>query len=99
MIIPRKLAEQQKKQRALKIKKRIHDVKLAESLSPITKKLDTISDSTKNLGEVFKELTFENENNQEIVPVEIGSDNSEDDNTKLNIKALPNSSIFSESMA
>ena len=37
----RKLAEQQKNQRALKIKNRIlkqtHDVKLAESLSPITK--------------------------------------------------------------
>ena len=39
----RKLAEQQKNQRALKIKNRIlkqtHDVKLAESLSPITKKI------------------------------------------------------------
>ena len=37
----RKLAEQQKNQRALKIKNRIlqqtQDVKLAESLSPITK--------------------------------------------------------------
>ena len=37
----RKLAEQQKNQRALKIKykilKQIHDIKLAESLSPITK--------------------------------------------------------------
>ena len=47
----RKLAEQQKYQRALKIKnrilKQIHDIKLAESLSPITKKLDTIIDSTK----------------------------------------------------
>ena len=39
----RKLAAQQKEQRALKIKKRIlkqtHDIKLAESLSPITKKI------------------------------------------------------------
>ena len=39
----RKLAEQLKNQRALKIKNRIlkqtHDIKLAESLSPITKKL------------------------------------------------------------
>ena len=38
----RKLADQQKEQRAIKIKNRIlkqtHDVKLAESLSPITKK-------------------------------------------------------------
>ena len=36
-----KLAEQQKEQRAIKIKNRIlkqtHDIKLAESLSPITK--------------------------------------------------------------
>ena len=42
MVNLRKLAEQQKKQRALKIKNRIlkqtHDVKLAKSLSPITKK-------------------------------------------------------------
>ena len=42
----RKLAEQQKNERALKIKNRIlkqtHDVKLAESLSPITKKLDEV---------------------------------------------------------
>ena len=47
----RKLAEQQTEQRALKIKNRIlkqtHDVKLAESLSPIAKKLDTINESTK----------------------------------------------------
>ena len=55
---PRKLAEQQKKQRALKNKNRIlkqsHDVKLAESLSPITEKLD---DTSKKLGEVIKEST------------------------------------------
>ena len=42
----RKLAQQQKEQRAIKIKNRIiektHDVKLAESLSPITKKLDEV---------------------------------------------------------
>ena len=50
----RKLANQQKEQRALKIKNRIlketHDVKLAESLSPITKKLD---ETTKNLEKVI----------------------------------------------
>ena len=55
----RKLAEQQKNQRDLKIKNRIlkqtHDVKLAESLSPITKKLDEINESTKELGEIVKE--------------------------------------------
>ena len=43
LITLRKSAEQQKEQRALKIKNRIseqtHDVKLAESLSPFSKKL------------------------------------------------------------
>ena len=43
MIILRKLAEQQKEQRAPKIKnrglKQTHDIKLTESLSPITKKI------------------------------------------------------------
>ena len=47
----RELAQQQKNQRAEKIKKRIlnqtHDIKLAESLSPITKKLDEVDKSTK----------------------------------------------------
>ena len=47
----RKLAEQQKEQRALKIKNRVlkqtHDIKLAESLSPITKKLDEVRDDIK----------------------------------------------------
>ena len=46
----RKLAKQ-KNQRALKIKNRIlkktHDIKLADCLSPTTKKLDTINESTK----------------------------------------------------
>ena len=47
----RKLAEQQKNERALKIEnnnlKQTHDRKLAKSLSPITQKLDTINKSTK----------------------------------------------------
>ena len=59
----RKLAEQQKEQSALEIKNRIlkqtHDEKLAESLSPITKKLDTINKSTKEIGEVIKESISE----------------------------------------
>ena len=75
----RKLAQQQKEQQALKIKNRIlkqtHDVKLAESLSSITKKLDTINESTKEIGEVFKET-----------------------NSKVDMKALPNSSKFSNAM-
>ena len=67
----RKLAVQQKEQRALKIKNRIlkqtHDIKLAESLGPITKKLDEVKESTQNIGEVTKksqpetpQLAFEN---------------------------------------
>ena len=63
----RKLAEQQKEQRAIKIKNRIlkqtHDENLSESLSPITKKLDetskelcdVIKESTHNLGNIIKE--------------------------------------------
>ena len=39
-----------------------------------------------------------NGNNQEIVPVKIESDNSEGDKIKPNIRALPNSSIFTELM-
>ena len=55
----RKLAEQQKEQRALKTKNRIlkqtHDVKLAESLSPITKKLEEVKETTQNLGDIITE--------------------------------------------
>ena len=50
----RKLAEQQKEQRALKIKNRILkqtlDVKSEESLSPITNKL---GETSKNLGNII----------------------------------------------
>ena len=99
MINLRKLAEQQKEQRALKFKNRIlkqtHDIKLAESLSPITKKLDTINKSTKEIGEVIKTSNSKNENNQGIVPVEI---ESEDENIQTNLRALPNSSMFSDQM-
>ena len=72
----RKLAEQKKNQRALKIKNRIlkqtHDVKLAESLSTITIKIDetseklgdVIKESTQSLGNVIKE------NNQPQLAIE-----------------------------
>ena len=54
----RKLPQQQKSQRAEKIKNRIlkqtHDVKLPESLSPITKRLDEVKESTEKLGDVLK---------------------------------------------
>ena len=95
----RKLAQQQKEQRTLKIKNRIlkqtHDIKLAESFSPITKKLDNINKSTKEIGKVIKTSNSENENNQEIVPVEIESEN---ENIQTNLRALPNSSMFSDHM-
>ena len=58
LIILRKLAEQQKEQRALKIKNRIlkqtHDVKLAESLSTIT---TILNETSKKLGDDIKETT------------------------------------------
>ena len=96
----RKLAQQQKEQRALKIKNRIlkqtHDIKLAESLSPFTKKLDNINESTKKIGDVIEELNSENANNQEIVPVEI---ESEFEIIQTTSRALPNSSFFSDLMS
>ena len=55
----REIAEQQKDHRAEKIKNRIlkqtHDIKLAESLSPITEKLDEVKKSTQELRDVIKE--------------------------------------------
>ena len=63
LIILRNLAEQQKNQRAEKIKNRIlkqtHDIKLAESLSPVTEKLDTSSESTKQIGELIEKSDVE----------------------------------------
>ena len=59
MINLRKFAEQQKNERALKVKNRIlkqtHDINLAESLSPITKKLEEVNKSTKKVGDILKE--------------------------------------------
>ena len=99
MIILRKLAQQQKEERAEKNKnnilKQTHDVKLAESLSPITNKLDEVKKSTKKVGAILRESNSENENFQEIVPVEI---ESEDENIQTNLRALPNSSMFSDQM-
>ena len=72
LIILRKLAEQQKNQRAPKIKNRIlkqtHDIKLPENFSPVTKKLNKINESTKNLGEVIKESNSEDNNNKRALP-------------------------------
>ena len=59
-----KLAEQQKNQRALKIKNRIiektHDKKLAESLSPLTKRLDLIENNRgEKIGDIIKKSESE----------------------------------------
>ena len=59
LITTRKLTEQQKDQRALKIENRIlkqtHDIKIAENISPITKKLDEVKQYTQIIGDVIKE--------------------------------------------
>ena len=77
MINLRKLAEQQINQRALKIKKRFskqtHNIKLTESLSPITKKLSEVKESTQKLGEIGKESNTPQlaiENTQNELPIE-----------------------------
>ena len=67
----RKLADQQKEQRALKIKNRIlrqtHDVKLAESLSPITKKLDEAKKSNQeSLSPITQKLVNIDESTQKV---------------------------------
>ena len=60
----RKLAKQQKQHRALKIKNRIlketHDKKLAESLSPITTRLDLVENNRgEKIGEIIKKSESE----------------------------------------
>ena len=86
------LTEQRKNQRALKIEnrnsKQTHDKKLAEIFTAITRRLEKLHESTQKLGEVFRRNS-QIENQQEIVPVEFDSDNSEDD-IRSNIRALPN---------
>ena len=98
MINLRVLAGQQKNQRILKITNRFlgqtHDIKLAENLFPITKKVE-VNKSTQKLGDVIKESNSENENNQEVAPHKI---DSEDDNNESKQGALPNSNKFSTNM-
>ena len=92
----RKLAEQQKNQRAEKIKNRIlqqtHDITLAECLSPTTKKL---KETTRKFSKIINPSNSEIENNQEVVPVE---SDSEEENNQINPRALPNSNKFSSLM-
>ena len=47
------------------------------------------------IGVVLKDSNSKNENDQEIVPIEI---DSEDDTFQSNIRALPNSNKFSSNM-
>ena len=60
----RKLSQQQKEQRAHKLKNRIliqtHDIKIPESLSPITNKLDEGKKSTQEVGEIIKKAILRN---------------------------------------
>ena len=68
MINLRKLADQQMNQRALKIKnrtlKQTNDIKLAEILSPINKKLEEPIESTQKLCNIIKESKSLNETPQ-----------------------------------
>ena len=95
----RKLVEQQKNQRAIKIKsrnlKQTHDIKLAENLSPITKKLEEVDNYIANIGEIIKDWNSGIDYNLEIVSVEI---DSEDDNNQSDIGSLPNSKKFPSNM-
>ena len=62
----RKIAEQQKGQRAIKIKNRTfrqtHDKKLAGKYSTITKNLDEVNESAKKLGEKVETSNVGDEN-------------------------------------
>ena len=77
MIILSKLAEQQKNQRESKIKnrisKKIHDVKLAEIVYAITKKVSEVKESTPIFVEIFKENSTPQlaiENTQNVFSIE-----------------------------
>ena len=67
----RKLAEQPKIERDLKIRngilKRTHDIELAESLSPIAKNLDEVNEFPENVSDIIKESNFE-DNNKRALP-------------------------------
>ena len=81
LIILPNLPEQEKNERAFKIKNRIlkqtHHINLAESLSPITKKLDEVKDITHKIGDVIKATVQPAEN---IKPI---SQNSQSQTHKL----------------
>ena len=73
----RNLAEQQKNQEDLRNKNRIskqtHAIKLAETLSPITKKIDKVKETTQKLGKIVKESNppqLAIENTHDALPIE-----------------------------
>ena len=68
--------------------------KVAESFEPKTEKSREMNESTKKAEEVLK--SSGNENSQQLVPIEIRLNNSENEIDKIasNIKALPNISIL-----
>ena len=79
----RKLATQQKNETALKIKNRIlkqtHYIKLAESLSPVTKKLDEVNKSTQDsLSPINQKSDTINESTQKVGDI-IKESNSENE--------------------
>ena len=99
-----RLTEQQKNQRADRIKIKTldetHDKKLAESLEPTTEKVEEVNDSHEKVTEVLKESDSEIENQQEVVSVETNTDDSEDenDNYQSHIRTLPSNSNFSDQL-
>ena len=81
-----KLAMQQRKEITGKINNKILErthKKLAESFKPRPEKVEEADKSTKILKKVFEIANSETENQQEIVPVEIDSINSEDANDDI----------------
>ena len=105
----RKQAEQQKKQRALKIKNRILkqtlDIKLAESLSLITKKLDDVKETTQKIGEVSEKSQLENnkpqpasENTPHHQPIENNEGVINDTELKNTLMNMKNNAGFLETI-
>ena len=101
LFILRKIAAQLKNERALQFKIRIlkqtHDKKLAEIQSPISKKSHEVNESTTKIGETIRESNSEKESFQEVSPVEIVSED-ENDNIQYKIRALPNSNKLSSNL-
>ena len=109
MILLRELSQQQKNQRAPKIKNRIlkqtHDIKLAANLSPITKKLEEDNETIKNLGGVTEKSQAEKNVSQpaiEHTPLSQQRENNEcviyDTELENTLKNMKNNSGFFKHM-